>query len=79
LDVMTISRVGQSTFPKAWRDAAGLSGGGVVEVRPLRDGKHSLLLTPRPARREGAVGLLKAMRQCPYDFPDVGRHTLPFR
>ena len=79
LDVMTISRVGQSTFPKAWREAAGLSRGGVVEVRPLDDGKHSLLLTPRPPRRTGAVGLLKVMRQCPYDFPDVARHTLPFR
>jgi bifunctional DNA-binding transcriptional regulator/antitoxin component of YhaV-PrlF toxin-antitoxin module len=79
LDVMTISRVGQSTFPKAWREAAGLSHGGVVEVRPLKDGKHSLLLTPRPARRRGAVGLLEAMRQCPYDFPDVTRHILPFK
>ena len=79
LDVMTISRVGQSTFPKAWREAAGLSRGGVVEVRPLNDGKHSLLLTPRPARRIGAVGLVQAMRQCPHDFPDVTRHTLPFR
>ncbi|HNQ88871.1 MAG TPA: AbrB/MazE/SpoVT family DNA-binding domain-containing protein [Verrucomicrobiota bacterium] len=79
LDVMTISRVGQSTFPKAWREAAGLSRGGVVEVRPLQDGKHSLLLTPRPARREGAVGLLKAMRGCPRGFPDVPRHALPFK
>lgn len=26
-------------------------GGGVVEVRPLNDGEHSLLLIPRPARR----------------------------
>jgi bifunctional DNA-binding transcriptional regulator/antitoxin component of YhaV-PrlF toxin-antitoxin module len=24
VDVMTISKVGQSTFPKAWRQAAGL-------------------------------------------------------
>lgn len=79
MDVMTISRVGQSTFPKAWRDVAGLSHGGVVEVRPLDDGKHSLLLTPRPARRLGAVGLLKAMRQCPHDFPQVDRHVLPFK
>jgi bifunctional DNA-binding transcriptional regulator/antitoxin component of YhaV-PrlF toxin-antitoxin module len=79
LDVMTISRVGQSTFPKAWRQAAGLIRGGVVEVSPLNDGKHSLLLTPRPPRRVGAVGLLKAMHQCPHDFPDVPRHTLPFR
>ena len=79
LDVMTISRVGQSTFPKAWREAAGLSRGGVVEVRQINDGKHSLLLTPRPPHRVGAVGLLQAMRQCPHGFPDVTRHALPFR
>jgi bifunctional DNA-binding transcriptional regulator/antitoxin component of YhaV-PrlF toxin-antitoxin module len=79
LDVMTISRVGQSTFPKAWREAAGLGRGGVVEVRPLNDGKNSLLLTPRPPRRVGALGLLKALRDCPHDFPDVPRHMLPYR
>lgn len=76
---MTISRVGQSTFPKAWREAAGLSGGGVVEVRPVNDGRHSLLLTPRPPRQEGAVGLIEAMRRCPHEIPEVTRHTLPFR
>jgi bifunctional DNA-binding transcriptional regulator/antitoxin component of YhaV-PrlF toxin-antitoxin module len=79
VDVMTLSRVGQSTFPKAWREAAGLSHGGVVEVRLLKDGKQSLLLTPRPARRLGAVGLLKAMQQCPHDFPEVPRHILPLK
>jgi AbrB family looped-hinge helix DNA binding protein len=79
LDVMTISRAGQSTFPKAWREAAGLSEGGVMEVRPLNDGRHSLLLTPLSPRRVGAVGLLKAMRQCPHEIPEVPRHTLPFR
>jgi len=62
LDGMTISRVGQSTFPKAWREAAGLRRGGVVEVRPLNDGKQSLLLTPRPARRPVAVRPCKAAR-----------------
>ena len=79
LDVMTISRVGQSTFPKAWREAAGLSRGGVVEVRPLNDGKQSLLLTPKPARRPGAVGLVKAMQNCPHPLPEVARHALPFK
>jgi len=79
LDVMTISQVGQSTFPKAWRDAAGLSEGGIVEVRRLNDGKHSLLLTPRPMRRLGAVGLLQALQQCPHDFPEIPRHRLPFK
>ncbi|MCX6903899.1 MAG: AbrB/MazE/SpoVT family DNA-binding domain-containing protein [Verrucomicrobia bacterium] len=79
LDVMTISRVGQSTFPKAWREAAGLSRGGVVEVRPLNDGKQSLLLTPKPTRRPGAVGLLQAMRNCPHPLPEAPRHFLPFK
>jgi hypothetical protein len=50
-----------------------------MEVRPLNDGRHSLLLTPLPTRRVGAVGLLKAMRQCPHDIPAVPRHMLPFR
>lgn len=78
-DVMTISRVGQSTFPKEWRKAAGLEAGGLVEVRFLRDGKQSLLLTPRRPKRTGAVGLLAAMRSCPADLPEVARHSLPFR
>lgn len=39
LDTMTVSKVGQGTLPKWWRDASGLNGGGVVEVRSLRDGK----------------------------------------
>ena len=43
LDTLTVSKVGQSTLPKWWRDASGLSQGGVVEVRPLRDGKNSII------------------------------------
>jgi bifunctional DNA-binding transcriptional regulator/antitoxin component of YhaV-PrlF toxin-antitoxin module len=78
-DVMTISRVGQSTFPKAWRKAAGLTAGGLVEVRFLKDGKQSLLLTPKPQKRTGATGLLAAMRSCPVDLPAVERHHLPFK
>ncbi len=78
-DVMTISQVGQATFPKAWREAAGLASGGLVEVRALKDGKQSLLVTPRKPKRTGAVGLLKAMRSCPVELPAVERHSLPFK
>ena len=46
-DTMTVSKAGQSTLPKWWRDASGLSQGGVIEVRPLRDGKNSIILTPK--------------------------------
>jgi bifunctional DNA-binding transcriptional regulator/antitoxin component of YhaV-PrlF toxin-antitoxin module len=78
-DVMTISKVGQSTFPKAWRQAAGLDRGGVVEVRFLKDGTQSLLLTPKPRKRTGAVGLVQGMQSCPVDIPKVERHHLPYR
>ena len=70
LDTLTVSKVGQSTLPKWWRDAAGLARGGLVEVRPVRDGLNSLLLTPKPAQRRGAVGLAKALAECP--FPMAG-------
>jgi len=76
---MNVSRVGQSTFPREWRRKAGLATGGLMEVRFLEDGKHSLLLTPRNPRRTGAVGLLAAMRACPGGLPRVGRQALPFK
>ena len=53
LDTLTVSKVGQSTLPKWWRDASGLSQGGVVEVRPMRDGKNSIILTPKPRHAAG--------------------------
>lgn len=46
--MMTVFKVGQSTLPKWWRDASGLAHGGIVEVRPARDNKNSLILTPHP-------------------------------
>ncbi len=49
LDAMTVSSVGQSTRPKWWREVLGLSKGGVVEVRPRRDGRQSMVLTPKVA------------------------------
>ena len=51
LDTMTVSKVGQSTLPKWWRDESGLSRGGIVEVRPLRDGQNSIVLTASGNRR----------------------------
>ena len=79
LDTMTVSKVGQSTLPKWWRYASGLSKGGVVEVRPLRDGKNSIVLTPKPVKRRGAVGLLKLFSRCPAPIPPPERHQLPFK
>ncbi len=47
---MTVSSVGQSTLPEWWREVSGLSKGGVVQVRPLRDGRQSSGLTPKVAQ-----------------------------
>lgn len=79
LDTMTVSKVGQSTLPKWWRDASGLAEGGVVEVRPVRDGKNSIVLTPKPTRRRGAIGLLKLLSKCPAPILPPERHELPFK
>ena len=79
LSSMTVSKVGQSTLPKWWREASGLRNGGVVEVRPLRDGKNSIVLTPKPAKRRGAVGLVKAFAKCPAPFEPPARHSLPLK
>ena len=78
-DTMTVSKVGQGTLPKWWRDSSGLDGGGLVEVRPARDGRNSIILTPRPVRRRGAVGLAEAFARCPYPMPAPRRRKLPFR
>ncbi len=51
----------------------------MVEVRLLRDGKHSLVLAPKPARRRGAVGLLKFLSRCPAPMPPHARHPWPFK
>ena len=58
-------------------EVAGLAKGGVVEVRPVKDGRHSLLLTPKPARKRGASGLLYAFAACPFPLPPAERHALP--
>jgi AbrB family looped-hinge helix DNA binding protein len=79
LDTITVSKVGQSTLPKWWRDVSGLAKGGMVEVRPMKDGKNSIVLTPKPAGRRGAVGLLKLFSSCPAPIPPPERHRLPFK
>ena len=72
-DTLTVSKVGKSTLPKWWRDASGLSEGGLVEVRPMRDGENSIVLTPKPAKRRGAVGLFELFSNCPAPIPFPGR------
>jgi bifunctional DNA-binding transcriptional regulator/antitoxin component of YhaV-PrlF toxin-antitoxin module len=81
LDTMTVSKVGQGTLPKWWRDVSGLSRGGIVEVRPLRDGQNSIVLTPRPGNHSGISGkeLLKQLSRCPWPLPAPARHRLPFK
>jgi bifunctional DNA-binding transcriptional regulator/antitoxin component of YhaV-PrlF toxin-antitoxin module len=79
LDTMTVSKVGQNTLPRWWREASGLFKGGLVEVRPMRDGKNSIVLTPKPAKRRGAIGLLKLFSNCPAPIPPPERHHLPFK
>lgn len=66
---MTVSKVGQSTLPKWWRDASGLSGGGTVEVRPMRDGKNSIVLTPNPPNDGGPSGCLNSFPVARRPFP----------
>ncbi len=50
LDTRTVSSVGRSTLPKWGREGSGLSKGGVVQVRPLRDGRQSIVLSPKVAQ-----------------------------
>ena len=78
---MTVSKVGQSTLPKWWRDESGLSRGGIVEVRPLRDGQNSIVLTARLGNRRGISGkeLLKQLSRCPWPLAAPARHQLPFK
>lgn len=80
-DTMTVTKVGQGTLPKWWRDASGLARGGVVEVRPARDGRHSIVLTPRARDRRGLSGsvLLRQFGRCPHPVIPPVRHVLPFK
>jgi AbrB family looped-hinge helix DNA binding protein len=62
---MTVTKSGRCTLPKWWRVATGLSEGSVIEIRPLHDGKNSLVLTPKPSKRQGAIGLVEHFAACP--------------
>jgi bifunctional DNA-binding transcriptional regulator/antitoxin component of YhaV-PrlF toxin-antitoxin module len=80
-DTMTVSKVGQNTLPKWWRDASGLSRSGAVAVHPMGDAANSIILTPKRARRRGVSGkdLLKQFSRCPWPLPPPERHPLPFK
>jgi hypothetical protein len=58
---------------------AGLMRGGPCDVRVLDDGRQSLLITPRPQKRRGALGLLAHLESQTVAFPKVKRHTMPFK
>ena len=78
-DTLTITEKGQAQFPAAWRKQAGLMQGGPCDIRLLDDGRQSLLITPRPQKRRGAVGLLAHLESQTVAFPRVERHTMPFK
>jgi hypothetical protein len=42
---------------------------------PMRDGKNSIVLIPKPAKRRGAVGLLKLFSRCPFPIPPPERFS----
>lgn len=79
LRTLTITEKGQAQFPASWRKQAGLINGGPCDVRMLDDGRQSLLITPRPQKRRGAVGLLAHLESQEIAFPEVERHTMPFK
>lgn len=77
-DVMTvsISMKGQAVLPLKWRKENGLTAGGVCDGVLVRDGKGSLMITPRP-KRKGAKGLLKFILAQDASLPPVKRHKFP--
>ena len=75
-ETVAVSNLGQMTLPKWWRNASGLSQGGVVEVRSVRDGKNSIILTATTKKRRGAIGLLKQLTFCPFPMPTPERHVV---
>jgi len=79
LGTLTVTEKGQAQFPANWRKKAGLMNGGPCDVRVLDDGRQSLLITPRPQKRRGAVGLLAHLEGQTVAFPKVERHTMPFK
>jgi len=79
LDTLTITAKGQAQFPASWRKQAGLSHGGPCDLRPLNDGRQSLIITPRVRQRRGAAGLLKHLETFSVSLPKVARHTMPLK
>ena len=79
LDTLTITEKGQAQFPISWRKKAGLMQGGPCDIRVLDDGRQSLLITPRPLKRRGAVGLLAHLEEQTIAFPKVKRNTMPLK
>jgi bifunctional DNA-binding transcriptional regulator/antitoxin component of YhaV-PrlF toxin-antitoxin module len=79
LETITITEKGQAQFPAGWRKLAGLAHGGPCDVRPLNDGRQSLIITPRAQKRRGAAGLLAHLKRQEMPFPKVERHHLPFK
>lgn len=79
LDTLTITEKGQAQFPAGWRRKAGLQHGGPCDIRPVNDGRNSLIITPRVQKRRGAVGLLAHLKRQTIPFPKVKRHVLPFK
>lgn len=79
LGTLTITKKGQAQLPASWRKQAGLMHGGPCDVRVLDDGRQSLLITPRPQKRRGAVGLLMHLESQTVAFPKVEHHTMPFK
>jgi AbrB family looped-hinge helix DNA binding protein len=75
---ITVSSKGQVTLPVEWRRTHGLAQGGPCDVLEVADGRGSLLITPRAARR-GAAGLLEHILEQDAAFPPVERHALPFK
>jgi len=45
----------------------------------LRDSKNSIILTPKGAKRRGAVGLVRQFGRCPKPIRPPARHQLPFK
>lgn len=74
LDTLTITEKGLAQFPASWRKQAGS-----CDVRVLNDGRQSLLITPHPQKRRGAVGLLAHLEGQSVALPKVGRHTMPIK
>lgn len=77
LGTLTITNKGQAQFPADWLKKAGLLHGGPCDVSMLDDGRLSLLITPRPQKRRGAVGLLAHLEGQTVAFPQVNRHAMP--